>query len=102
MNTPGSDAAAEQQNSNLVDRLRRSELFRSYEKVFSEATSLPLALQPLEYWQLLHHGKKKREPVLRPACSTAGNSGRLLGSTRRNDPTQRRTSAHCHLSFWIN
>src|SRR6266496_1557684 len=62
MNTPGSDAAAEQQNNNLVDRLRRSELFRSYEKVFSEATSLPLALQPLEYWQLLHHGKKNENP----------------------------------------
>src|SRR6266581_1184176 len=62
MNTPSSDAAAEQQNSNLVDRLRRSELFRSYEQVFSEATSLPLALQPLEYWQLLHHGKKNENP----------------------------------------
>jgi hypothetical protein len=60
MNTPGSDAAAGQQNTNLVDTLRRSKLFRDYEHVFSEATSLPLALQPLEYWQLLHHGKKTR------------------------------------------
>ena len=62
MNAPGSDASAGQRNSELVNTLRRSELFRSYEKVFSEATSLPLALQPLEYWQLLHHGKKHENP----------------------------------------
>ena len=62
MNAPGSDASAGQRNSELVTTLRRSELFRSYEKVFSEATSLPLALQPLEYWQLLHHGKKHENP----------------------------------------
>jgi len=58
----GSDASAGQQNRNLVDTLRRSKLFRSYEQVFTEVTSLPLALQPLEYWQLLHHGKKNENP----------------------------------------
>lgn len=42
----------------LVEALRRSKLFRNYEGVFSNATALPLALQPLEYWQLAHHGKK--------------------------------------------
>ena len=40
-------------------RGRRSKLFRNYEQVFSEATGLPLALQPLEFWQLAHRGKKK-------------------------------------------
>jgi AraC-like DNA-binding protein/ligand-binding sensor protein len=62
MNASGSDASAGQQNRNLVDRLRRSKLFRSYEQVFTEVTSLPLALQPVEYWQLLHHGKKNENP----------------------------------------
>ena len=37
--------------------LRRSRLFRDYESVFTKATGLPLALRPLEYWQLEHHQK---------------------------------------------
>jgi AraC-like DNA-binding protein/ligand-binding sensor protein len=49
-------------NKQLVDTLRRSKLFRRYEQVFSEATGLPLALRPLEYWQLAHHGKKHENP----------------------------------------
>jgi len=59
MTTPGSDADASTANRELIDTLRRSKLFRSYEQVFSEATGLPLSLRPLEYWQLAHHGKKQ-------------------------------------------
>src|SRR6516225_10621778 len=53
-----------QQDSNkeLVDTLRRSKLFRSYEQVFSEATGLPLTLRPVDYWQLEHQGKKNQNP----------------------------------------
>jgi AraC-like DNA-binding protein len=49
-------------NKQLVDTLRRSKLFRSYEQVFSEATGLPLTLRPLDYWQLEHQGKKHQNP----------------------------------------
>ncbi len=49
-------------NRELVEKLRRSKLFREYERVFSEATGLPLALRPLEYWQLAHHGKRHENP----------------------------------------
>jgi AraC-like DNA-binding protein len=42
--------------------LRRSRMFRDYENVFTKATGLPLALRPLEYWQLAHHGKKQENP----------------------------------------
>jgi len=53
-----------QQDSNkeLVDSLRRSKLFRSYEQVFSEATGLALTLRPVDYWQLEHQGKKNENP----------------------------------------
>src|SRR5947207_6358539 len=44
-------------NKHLVDMLIRSRLFRDYEAVFTKATGLPLALRPLEYWQLEHHQK---------------------------------------------
>jgi AraC-like DNA-binding protein len=49
-------------NKQLIDMLRRSRLFRDYESVFTKATGLPLALRPLEYWQLAHHGKKQENP----------------------------------------
>jgi AraC-like DNA-binding protein/ligand-binding sensor protein len=44
-------------NKQLVEMLIRSRLFRDYENVFTRATGLPLALRPLEYWQLEHHQK---------------------------------------------
>jgi AraC-like DNA-binding protein/ligand-binding sensor protein len=44
-------------NKHLVEMLIRSRLFRDYEGVFTKATGLPLALRPLEYWQLEHHQK---------------------------------------------
>ena len=42
--------------------LLRSRLFRDYENVFTRATGLPLALRPLEYWQLEHHDKTNENP----------------------------------------
>jgi AraC-like DNA-binding protein len=44
-------------NKQLIDTLLRSRLFRDYESVFTKATGLPMALRPLEYWQLEHHEK---------------------------------------------
>src|SRR4029453_9673359 len=59
MTTPSPDADGAKANREFIDTLRRSKLFRNYEQVFSEATGLPLALRPVEYWQLAHHGKKQ-------------------------------------------
>ena len=57
---PGADGIKE--NRELIDTLRRSKLFRNYEQVFSDATGLALAIRPLEFWQLAHHGKKHENP----------------------------------------
>src|SRR6476620_7440412 len=51
-------SSAQSSNRELIEMLRRSRLFREYETVFGKATGLPLALRPLEYCQLAHHGKK--------------------------------------------
>ena len=59
---PSSDGAGTQENRELIDMLRRSRLFRDYESVFTKATGLPLALRPLDYWQLEHQGKKHENP----------------------------------------
>jgi AraC-like DNA-binding protein/ligand-binding sensor protein len=60
--TPNLDADGAKQNRELIDALRRSKLFRNYEQVFSQATGLPLALRPVDYWQLEHQGKKNQNP----------------------------------------
>src|ERR1700745_3894006 len=49
-------------NKQMIDVLRRSRLFRDYENVFTKATGLPLALRPVDYWQLEHQGKKNENP----------------------------------------
>jgi len=35
-----------------------SKVFQEYERAFTEATGMPVALRPVETWQLPHHGKK--------------------------------------------
>ena len=46
----------------LIDGLRKSKVYRQYERVFSEATGLPLALSPVESFGLPFHGHKNENP----------------------------------------
>jgi AraC-like DNA-binding protein/ligand-binding sensor protein len=62
MSNAASGTAGSNANKQLIDALLRSRLFRDYESVFTKATGLALALRPLEYWQLAHHGKKNENP----------------------------------------
>jgi AraC-like DNA-binding protein/ligand-binding sensor protein len=52
---PNSDRA-------LVEALVSSKVFQDYEKAFTEATGLPVALRAVESWQLPHHGKRHESP----------------------------------------
>ena len=60
--TSETNAARTAANKQLIAMLLRSRLFRDYENVFTRATGLPLALRPLEYWQLEHHDKTNENP----------------------------------------
>lgn len=53
---------AEQSNKKLLEALRQSKLYREYERTFTEATGLPLALRPVEFFGLPFHGKKNENP----------------------------------------
>jgi AraC-like DNA-binding protein/ligand-binding sensor protein len=46
-------------NGTLVETLTNSSLYSDYAQAYSEATGLPLALRPVETWQLPFHGKRK-------------------------------------------
>ena len=45
-------------NKNLIETLTASKIYQDYERAFGEATGLPVSLQPLDSWQLPHHGRR--------------------------------------------
>jgi len=49
-------------NQNLVEALTGSKLYRDYERAFTESTGLPVALRPVESWQLPLHRRKNESP----------------------------------------
>jgi AraC-like DNA-binding protein len=51
-----------QQSRLLVAQLKRSRIYRDYEQAFRETTGLPIALRPIEAFDLPHHGDLKESP----------------------------------------
>jgi len=49
-------------NRALIAALVNSKIYREYEQAFTNLTGLPVALQPVETWQLPHHGKRNENP----------------------------------------
>jgi AraC-like DNA-binding protein len=47
---------------NLIEALSNSKVFQDYERAFTEATGLPVALRAVESWQLPHHGRRNESP----------------------------------------
>ena len=60
----------------LLEALISSKLFQDYERAFTEATGLPVALRPVESWQLPHHGKRNEGPF----CALMAEKSRACGS----------------------
>ena len=52
----GPDSDSEEKS--LVQALANSRIYQDYERAFTEATGLPVALRPVETWQLPLHGKR--------------------------------------------
>src|SRR3954469_22208955 len=51
-----------QYSRTLVAQLKRSEIYRDYERAFRETTGLPIALRPIEAFDLPHHDDPKEAP----------------------------------------
>ena len=49
-------------NGTLIETLTNSSLYSDYARAYTEATGLPVALRPVETWQLPLHGKRKENP----------------------------------------
>ena len=60
----------------LIEALASSKVFQDYERAFTEATGLPVALRPVETWQLPHHGKRNESPF----CAVVSEKSRACAS----------------------
>jgi AraC-like DNA-binding protein len=60
----------------LIEALASSKVFQEYERAFTEATGMPVALRPVETWQLPHHGKRNEGPF----CSLVSQKSRACAS----------------------
>ena len=63
-------------NKQLVEKLTRSAIYRDYMCAFSATTGLPLALRPVEHWQLGMHGAANENPF----CELMARSNRACAA----------------------
>lgn len=64
----------------IVDALSRSQVYQDYEDAFAETTGLPLAITPVETWQLPHHGHKAENPFCALMASKSRSCAACLTS----------------------
>jgi AraC-like DNA-binding protein/ligand-binding sensor protein len=63
-------------NRQFVEKLTRSAIYRDYVRAFSTATGMPLALRPVEHWQLGMHGAANENPF----CELMARSNRVCAA----------------------
>jgi AraC-like DNA-binding protein/ligand-binding sensor protein len=49
-------------DDDLIRRIGRSQMFSEYQAAFEDATGLPLALRPMEFWNLPHRKRHNENP----------------------------------------
>ena len=79
-------------NKTLTETLVHSKIYQDYERAFSEATGLPVALRSVESWQLPHHGKRSENPFCglmaqkSRACAACLQVQQKLSETATHEP----------------
>ena len=76
----------------LIEALAGSKIYQDYERAFSEATGLPVALRSVESWQLPHHGQRFENPFCAilakksRACAACLQVQQKLSETATHEP----------------
>ena len=76
----------------LITALVNSKIYQDYERAFSEATGLPVALRSVESWQLPHHGQRFENPFCAllaqksRACAACLQTQQQLSETAAREP----------------
>lgn len=63
-------------DTDLIQRISRSEIYSEYEKAFGESLGLPLMLRPIEFWKLPHQNR----PHENPFCALLARTNRTCAS----------------------
>jgi AraC-like DNA-binding protein len=63
-------------DTDLIQRLSRSEIYSDYERAFGESTELPLMLRPTVFWQLPHRNRAHENPF----CALLAQTNRTCAS----------------------
>ncbi|MGO9587171.1 MAG: helix-turn-helix domain-containing protein [Limisphaerales bacterium] len=58
----GNGSSSGNNNRALIKAISESKIYQEYERAFNVLTGLPVSLQPVETWQLPHHGKRNENP----------------------------------------
>jgi len=77
-------------NKGLIEALTHSKIYQDYERAFSEATGLPVALRPVESWQLPHHGKRGENPF----CALVAQKSRACAACLQVQQKLSETATH--------
>lgn len=80
---PTTTPVTPQQSRLLVAQLKRSRIFRDYEQAFRDTTGLPIALRPIEAFDLPHHGDPKESPFCAIMSQTNKSCAACLQLQRR-------------------
>jgi AraC-like DNA-binding protein/ligand-binding sensor protein len=62
--------------TDLIQRISNSDIYRDYERAFSDATELPVALRPTEIWRFALEGKRYQNPF----CAMLAKSNRTCAA----------------------
>ena len=77
----------DQDNRALIDALTNSRVYREYERAFSDLTGLPIALQPVETWQMPPHCKRNQTPFCTPISGKSRSAAPLQTPERLGQQT---------------
>ena len=84
-------------DTEMIQRLGRSNLYSDFKQAFGASTGLPLTLRPLEFWQLAHCGQPYENPFCAMIAQTnCGCSASLEAEQRSVDAARGRSATvHC-------
>jgi AraC-like DNA-binding protein/ligand-binding sensor protein len=64
------------QSRDLVEQLKKSQIYRDYERAFRETTGMPITLRPIEFFNLPHH----EDPKEAPFCALMANTNQTCAA----------------------
>lgn len=76
----------------LAEKIARSQIFKDYERAFSETTRMPLSFHPVESWKLAQSGKKYENPFCAllaeasPSCAMCLENQHKISDPNATEP----------------